>query len=125
MKQCCQISSGRKGGRSFRSARSAMEEKDAMENAVPCSTWYRNKWAVEMLKQWQYYHAQKGQASDEVDVAIQGVGTPFEAINSESIAYCHWLGKSVQEVKQNGERYPSRTLHGLVTGLIISRKSLG
>ena len=56
---------------------------------------------------------------------IQGVGTPFEAINSESMAYCHWLGKSVQEVKKNGERYPSRSLHGLVTGLIISRKSLG
>ena len=67
------MSAGRKDGRSFRSARSAMEEEDAMENAVQRSTRYKNKWAVEVLKQWQYYRAQKGQASDGVDVAIQSV----------------------------------------------------
>ena len=110
------MSAGRNDGRSFRSARSAMEEEDGMEKAVPCSTRYKNKWAVEVLKEWQYYRAQKGQASDEVDVAIQSVDTPFEAMNCVSMAY--WLGKFVQEVvKKNGERYPSRSLYGLVAGL--------
>ena len=30
-----------------------MEEEDAMENAVPCSTRYKNKVTVVMLKEWQ------------------------------------------------------------------------
>ena len=76
------MSAGRNDGRSFRSA---MEEEDAMEKAVP-STRYKNKWAVEVLKEWQYYPAQKGQSSDEVDVAMQSVDTPFEAMNCESMA---------------------------------------
>ena len=103
------MSAGRKDGRSFRSGRSAMEEEYAMEKTVQCSTRYKNKWAVEVLKKWQYYRAQKGQSSDEFDVAVQSVDTPFEAMNCESMAY--WLGKFVQGVvKKNGERYPSRSL---------------
>ena len=117
------MSAGRKNGCSFRSARSAMEEEEAIENAVLCSTGYKNKWAVEMLKEWQYYRAQKEQVSDEVDVAVQGVGTSFGAMNCESMAY--GLGKFVQEVlKKNAERYPSRTQYGLVDGLIMGGKSL-
>ena len=90
------MSAGRNDGRSFRSARSAMEEEEemeeeeAMEKAVPCSTRYKSKWAVEVLKEWQYYRAQKGQASDKVNVAIQSVDTPFGAMNYESniMGYC-------------------------------------
>ena len=59
------MSSGKKNGRSFRLARSAMEQEDAMENAVPCCTRYKNKWAVVVLKEWQFYRAQKRQAIDE------------------------------------------------------------
>ena len=55
---------GRNDGRSFRSARSAKEKEDAIEKAVPCSTRYKNKWTVAVLKEWQYYRAQKGQSSD-------------------------------------------------------------
>ena len=105
----------------FRSARSAMEEEDAMENAVPCSTRCKNKWAVEVLKEWQYYRAQKVQASNEVDVAKQSVDTPFKTMNCESMVY--WLGKFVQEVvKKNGKRYPSRSVYGLVAGRDILTK---
>ena len=52
LKQCCKMSAERKDGHSFRSA----------------STRYKKKWTVEVLIEGQYYRAQKGQASDEVDV---------------------------------------------------------
>ena len=74
-------------------------------NGKGCTVFYAVQKQMDCKR--QYYRAQKGQASDEVDVAIQCVDTPFEAMNCESMAY--WLGKFVQEVfKKNGERYPSR-----------------
>ena len=80
------MSSGKKNGRSFRLARSAMEQEDAMENAVPCCTRYKNKWAVVLLKEWQFYRVQKRQAI-EVHAAKQSVDTPFKTMNCKSMAY--------------------------------------
>ena len=111
------MSAGRKDGRSFRSARSAMEEETQWKRLyrVLQGLW-THKCTVKVDCKRQYYHAQKGQASDEVDVAIQSVDTPFEAMNCKSMAY--WLGKFEQEVfKKNGERYPSRRLYGSLAGL--------
>ena len=101
------MSAVRKDGLSFRSARLAMEEETRWKRLYRV---LRGKKQIDCRR--QYYRAQKGQATDEVDVAIQSVDTPFEAMNCESMAY--WLGKFVQEVfKKNGERYPSRSLYGL------------
>ena len=108
------MSAGRKDGRSFRSARSSMEEEDAMENAVQRSTRYKNKWAVEVLKQWQYYRAQKGQASDGVDVAIQSVNN---LLKQGIVKAWPIIGLYIEVVNKNGERYPSRSLCDLVAGL--------
>ena len=49
-------------------------------------------------------------------VEIQSVDTPFEEFNAGSMAY--WLGKFVQEVvKKDGQKYPARSVCGLVAAL--------
>ncbi len=68
----------RKDGLSFREARTLTEETEAIRAAIPSSTRYKNKWAVEAVKEWQYYKATKGQTSCEVDAIVQIVDTPFE-----------------------------------------------
>ncbi len=90
------MNSARKDGRSFREARALTEETEAIRAAIPSSTRYKNKWAVEAFKEWQYYRATKGQTSSEVDEIVQTVDTSFEGMSGESMAY--WLGKFVQEV---------------------------
>ena len=60
------MNSGSKDGRSFREARTSTEEAEAIQKAIPCSTRYKNKWAVDVFKEWQYYRATKSQTSDEV-----------------------------------------------------------
>ncbi len=62
----CVLNSARKDGRSFREARTLTEETEAIRAAIPSSTGYKNKWAVEVFKEWQYYRATKGQTSSEV-----------------------------------------------------------
>jgi hypothetical protein len=51
----------RKDGRSFREARTLTEETESIRAAIHSSTGYKNKWAVEVFKEWQYYRATKGQ----------------------------------------------------------------
>ncbi len=110
----CVMNSARKDGQSFRAARTLTEETEAIRAAIPSSTRYKNKWAVEVFKEWQYYRATKGQTSSEVDEIVQTVDTfSFEGVNGESMAY--WLGKFVQEVvRKDGQKYPPRSLYGII-----------
>ena len=102
------MNSARKDGRSFGKARTFTEETEAIRTAIP-STRYKNKWALEVFKEWQYYRATKGETSSEVDDNVQTVDTPFQEMNGESMAY--WLGKFVQEVvRRDGQKYPPRSL---------------
>ena len=76
-----------KDGRSFGKARTFAEETEAIRTAISSSTRYKNKWAVEVFKEWQYYRATKGETSSEVDDNVQTVDTPFKEMNGESMAY--------------------------------------
>ena len=110
------MNSARKDGRSFGKARTFTEETEAIRTAIPSSTRYKNKWAVEVFKEWQYYRATKGETSSEVDHNVQTVDTPFQEMNGESMAY--WLGKFVQEVvRRDGQKYPLHSLYGIVASL--------
>jgi hypothetical protein len=107
------MNSARKDGRSFGKARTFTEETEAIRTAIPSSTRCKNKWAVEIFKEWQYYRATKGETSSEVDDNVQTVDTPFQEMNGDSMAY--WLGKFVQEVvRRDGQKYPSRSLYGII-----------
>lgn len=100
------------GGRRFRLAKSVNEEDEAIQNAIPPSTRYKTKWAVEVFREWQ---TARGQASNEGD-GLQDISTPVEYFDAGSLAY--WLGKFVQEVvNKDGQRYPGRTLYSLITGI--------
>jgi hypothetical protein len=110
------MNSARKDDCSFGKARTFTEETEAICTAIPSSTRYKNKWAVEVFKEWQYYRATKGKTSSELDDNVQTVDTPFQEMNGESMAY--WLGKFVQEVVQrDGQKYPPCSLYGIVAGL--------
>jgi hypothetical protein len=76
--ECVCMNSARKDGRSFWKARTFTEETEAIRTAIPSSTRYKNKWAVEVFKEWQYYRATKGETSSEVDDNVQTVDTPFQ-----------------------------------------------
>ena len=41
------------GGRRFRLAKSVNEEDETIQNAIPPSTRYKTKWAVEVFREWQ------------------------------------------------------------------------
>ena len=41
------------GGRRFRLAKSVNEKDEAIQNAIPPSTRYKMKWAVEVFREWQ------------------------------------------------------------------------
>ena len=70
------------GGRRFRLAKSVNEEDEAIQNAIPPSTRYKTKWAVEVFREWQTARG-------------QDISTPVENFDAGSLAY--WLGKFVQE----------------------------
>ena len=100
------------GGRRFRLAKSVNEEEEAIQNAIPSSTRYKTKWAVEVFRERQ---TARGQASNEGN-GLQDISTPVENFDAGSLAY--WLGKFVQEVvNKDGQRYPGRTLYSLITGI--------
>ena len=102
----CVMNSARKDGRSFREARTLTEETEAIRAAIPSSTGYKNKWAVEVFKEWQYYRATKGQTSSEVDEIVQTVDTPFEGMNA-------WRAGSESLYKRLFEKMV-RNIHHLV-----------
>jgi hypothetical protein len=105
------MNSARKDGRSFWKARTFTEETEAIRTATRSSTRYKNKWAVEVFKEWQYYRATKGETSSEVD--------EVQEMNGESMEY--WLGKFVQEVvRRDGQKYSPRSLYGIVENLVWS-----
>ena len=101
-------------GRSFRSPKSFVEEDKAIENAIPASTGYKTKWAVDVLREWQTSRVQKSEVEEEV--GLQDISTPLKNFEAERLAY--WLGKFVQEVvNKEGKKYPARSLYNLITGI--------
>ncbi len=101
--------------RVFRKARGAEEEKKLLESSVPGSTRRSTRWAFNMtrgnkdasLESCSFsFDCQKGQNLD----------TNIVNMTTESLNF--WLSRFIQEVvKANGERYPARTLYGIVCGL--------
>ena len=66
----------KEGGRQFRLAKSVNEEDEAIQNAIPPSTRYETKWAVEVFREKQ---TARGQASNEGD-GLQDISTPVESV---------------------------------------------
>ena len=106
----------------FRPPKSVQEEDSLLVQSKPKSTQYKDKWAVEVFRTWQAAREQKfcihdaGSVFKDYDVhRVQSLEEKLEDLDSLSLNY--WLTKFDQEVaNQNGGRYPSRSLYGIVCG---------
>ena len=97
------------GSERFRAPKTSFQENVLVNDAVPASTKYKNKWAVSIFTEWQRLR--------EVQVPVLDCGGLFKdydftalsadiaGINVLSLNY--WLSKFVMEVaKKSGGRYP-------------------
>ena len=113
-----------KGGPSrFRLPKSAAEEEVLANEAVQSSTKYKKKWALKIFREWQQQREMKvpildpgGLFKDYELHKVNPVSCEIEDMDAISLNY--WLAKFVMEVaKDSGERYPPRTVYGIVCGL--------
>ena len=106
----------------FREAKTAEHEVNLVRNAVPKSNQYKNKWACGIFEEWQRQRLVKVPI---VEVAglfktydfhqVESLDTPLVEMNVLSINY--WLTKFVQVAKPSRERYPPKTLYGIIAGI--------
>ena len=107
----------------FREPKTLCQEEELVEKAIPSPTKYKNKWAVTIVNEWQTARKVQVPALDSggmlKDYDLHKVGvlsTRIEDVDALSLNY--WLSKLVMEVaKKSGERYPPKTLHGIVCGI--------
>ena len=107
----------------FRQAKTAEEEVNLVQNGVPKSTHYKNKWAYGIFEQWQRQRLVKVPIVEVVCLFkncdyhhVESLETPLVEMSFLCVNY--WLTKFVQEVaKPSKERYPPRTLYGIVAGI--------
>ena len=93
------------------------------DEAVPSSTKYKNKWALKLFQEWQQQREMKVPILDPgglfKDYELQKVTVvSCEIEDMDAIFLNYWLTKFVMEVaKDSGERYPPRTVYGIVCGV--------
>ena len=103
--------------------KSGSEEQVLADEAVPSSTKYKNKWASKIFREWQQQREMKvlilepgGLFKDYELHKVNPVSSEMEDMDAITLNY--WLTKFVMEVaKDSGERYPPRTVYGIVCGL--------
>ena len=108
----------------FRRPKTVEEEELAIENAVPKSTRYKNRWANGLFEEWQR-ERERSVKEAVVDQGlfknyniekVQSLNTPLLHMDATSLNY--WLTKFVQEVaKRSQERYPPRTVYKIIAGI--------
>ena len=104
----------------FRLPKSGSEEQVLADEAVPSSTKYKNKWASKISREWQHQRDMKVQILEPgglfKDYELHKVNpVSSEMEDMDAITLNYWF---VMEVaKDSGERYPPRTVYGIVCGL--------
>ena len=104
----------------FRRARSAEEEQSLLERAIPTSTRYATKWALKIFNEWragrQIKEVNSAEAGLEDVYPIQPLTTSLADMDVSSLGF--WLSKFVGvAANSKGERYPSRSLYCIMSGL--------
>ena len=108
----------------FRSPKTAEDESNLLKESIPKSTVYKNKWAVKLFREWKASRKVQrpvldpgGAFKDYSELhKVQPLSTDLESMDACSLNY--WLSKFVQEVSNaEGERYPARTLYGIICGI--------
>ena len=111
------------GSERFRVPKTSSQENVLINDAVPASTKYKNKWAEGIFSEWRRLR--------EVEVPVLDCGGLFKDYDlhkatalSADIARMdaqspkYWLSKFVMEVaKMSGGRYPPKTVYGIICAL--------
>ena len=98
-------------------------EPKPFAKAFPSSTKYKNKWVLSAFGEWQFARTIKVPVLDPGGVfkdydlhKVATLSTGIEEMDALSLNY--WLSKFVMEVaKKTGERYPAKTIYGIVCGI--------
>ena len=107
------------GSERFRVPKTSFQENVLVNDAVPASTKYKNKWAVSIFAEWQ------------VQVPVLDCGGLFkdydlhkvtalsaDIAGMEALSLNYLLSKFVMEVaKKSGGRYPPKTVYGIICAL--------
>ena len=104
------------GSVQFRVPKTPSQEKVLVNDAVPASTKYKNKWAVNIFAEWQRLRGVKVPVLDcgglfkEYDLhKVTAVSADIAGMDALLLNY--WLSKFVMEVaKKSGERYPPKSV---------------
>ena len=107
----------------FRVPRTVEEESALVSEARPSSTKYKDKWALEIFREWQRTRTLK---FPDLEVGSVFKDSDFYLVCSvednledvDALSFNYWLAKFIQEVaSKKGGCYPPRTLCGIVCGL--------
>ena len=107
----------------FRVAKNSFQENVLVNDAVPASTKYKNKWAMSIFAEWQGLR--------EVQVLILDCGGLFkdydlhkvtalsaDIAGMDALSLNYWLSKFVMEVaKKSGGICPPKTVYGIICAL--------
>ena len=107
----------------FRVPKTSSEETGLVNDTVPPSTKYKNKWAVNIFAEWQSLREVKvpvldcgGVFKDYELHKVCALSADIAAMDVLSLNY--WLSKFVMEVaKKSGERYPPKSVYGIICSL--------
>lgn len=105
----------------FRVSRRKDEEIKLLNDAIPQSTRYKNKWAMVLYEEWKNSRVNKIASREESSLAvnlcsIEDLDIDISIMKPQSLNF--WLGKFIQEVTgKNGRRYPGRTLYQIVVSI--------
>ena len=105
------------GSERFRVPKTSSEETGLVNDTVPPSTKYKNKWAVNIFAEWQSLREVKvpvldcgGVFKDYELHKVCALSADIAAMDVLSLNY--WLSKFVMEVaKKSGERYPPKSVY--------------
>ena len=111
------------GSERFRVSKTSFQENVLVNDAVPASTKYKNNWAVSIFSEWQKLR--------EVQVPLLDCGGLFkdydlhkvttlsaDIAGMDALSLNYWLSKFVMEVAtKSGERYPPKTVYGIICAL--------
>ena len=93
-----------------------------MNDAVPASTRYENKWAVSIFAEWQRLREVKVPVLDcgglfkDYDLhKVTALSADIAGMDALSLNY--WLSKFVEVAKKSGGRYPPKTVYGIICAL--------
>lgn len=111
------------GSERFRVPKTSSEETGLVNDTVPPSTKYKNKWAVNIFAEWQSLREVKvpvldcgGVFKDYELHKVCALSADIAAMDVLSLNY--WLSKFVMEVaKKSGERYPPKSVYGIICSL--------